>query len=66
MAQLSNQHLQKPNVRKTDITMLTSVGKPDLELAANSMAPMIIEAIFRKLEKPTSNSTSEKENIDAQ
>jgi len=53
-------------LRKTDITMLTSVGEPDLELATNSMVPMIIEAILRNEEEPTPNSIDEKPDVDIQ
>jgi len=52
--------------RKTDITMLTSVGEPDLELATNSMVPMIIETMLRNEDEPTPNSIDVKLDIDVQ
>ncbi|NOY73900.1 MAG: hypothetical protein GXP14_16290 [Gammaproteobacteria bacterium] len=48
--------------RKTEI-MRPSRGKPNLELAAELMVPLILEAFLKQKEEPASTSNDKKPSI---
>jgi len=50
--------------RKTEITMLPSRGKPNLELAAKLMVPLIIDSLLKNKNEPAPTSSNKKPDID--